>query len=158
VELNRVEHALLYLRYLPYLQILAAYLAHLYFTEEEDFMSLVPDCRILVCLDCDLRLLSGVNFIKLWKKRKVPSKFFEAFFGIQQKILTNFVRKCFGKMAFLSFAQKSRASGKKAMRKLLMKLTPGLHRHLRLRCHARRPHCLAGHAPQSLVQVGRSTS
>ncbi len=153
-----MEHALLYLGYLPYLQILAAYLAHLYFTEEENFMSLVPDCRILVRLDCDLRLLSGVNFIKLWKKRKVLSKFFKAFCGVQQKFRMNFIQECFGKTAFLSFAQKSRASGKKAVHKLLMKLTPGLHRHLRLRRHAHRPHRLDGHAPQSLVQVGRSTS
>jgi len=43
------------------MQILAAYLAHLYITEEEDFMSLVPDCRILVRLDCDLRLPSGLH-------------------------------------------------------------------------------------------------
>ncbi len=69
-------------------------------------------------------------FIKLWQKangekRKVTSKFFEAFFWHTAKSLYEFCMKMFCEMAFLSFARKSCASHEKAARKLLMKLMPG---------------------------------
>jgi hypothetical protein len=51
-------------------------------------------------------------FIKLWQKangekRKVTSKFFEAFFGAQQKVCMNFVQKCFVKWLFCHSREKA---------------------------------------------------
>jgi hypothetical protein len=62
---------------------------------------------------------AGINFIKLWqkvngKKRKVARKFFEAFFGIQQKFCTNFIQKYFVKWHFCHLRKKSGASHKKS--------------------------------------------
>ncbi len=64
----------------------------------------------------------GINVIKLWqkvngKKRKVTNKFFEAFFGEQQKIFTNFIWQCFSKWLFCH-------SREKGTNKLLIKLMP----------------------------------